>query len=209
MQSHLGGSAGRDPRKVGKMGRNVYATDEVIQHEAGGIDRKAHGRVVDASQVHRQWVGGSRGDLHGPGAKADPRARMHTTVSLDEAARYWEGSSTHFDPKELPENDPWGHGMAGTGRTVMASELDQVDAQHGTHKDYNPLTPGAYQLNNGMILLVADDGRRAVVTLEQFQSIQQKRLAMQQQAQQRGLPHQPPGGGGLLGKMMNRIRRGQ
>lgn len=191
--AHLGRSSGLDPRKVGKTGRNIYSTDEVVAG-AGGIDGRPHGKVVNASDVYK----GEVDEVYLHGAPRDPRAKMHSEVYADGSIRDWTGSAMQFFDKELPENDCWGQGMAGTGKTIMASELDQVDAQHGTHQDYKPLEPGAYQLTNGMILIVMPDGKRGMVTPEQFQAIQQRRIAQQQQKTSQG--------GGLAGRILGRIR---
>lgn len=194
--AHLGRSSGLDPREVGRTGRNIFSTEEVVQSN-GGIDSRPHGKVVNASDVYR----GEVDEVYLHGGPRDPRAQMRSEVYADASIRDWTGSSMQFFDQELPENDMWGQGMSGTGKTIMASELDQVDAQHGTHKDYAPLEAGAYQLTNGMVLIVMPDGRRGMVTPEQFQAIQQRRIA--QQAQQQA-PHQARGG--LAGRIMGRLR---
>ena len=185
MQSHLGPS---DP------GGNIYdgtTADRENGPEAAGLERTPHGRVVRSSQV-AQHVGGSRGNLEG--APAMPNQRMVTEVGLPTEAANWRGSDAHFAEQELPHNDWLGSGFSGSAAQVSAAELDARDKEHGT--SVKPLQPGAYRNRDGSILLVYPDGRRAVVSEQQYRQL----MAQSQQQQQ-------PQSGGLIGRVVKAIRQ--
>lgn len=189
MESHLGPSEGG--------GNIVHGSQADAQHAGGdaSLGRTPHGSVVHSSQV-AQHVGGSRGNLEG--APAAPNQRMHTEVGLPQEAANWKGSDTHYDSQELPHNDWLGSGFAGSTTVVSAAELDAADKAHGT--SVKPLKPGAYQLKDGNILLVYPDGRRGVVTPQQYQQMMAEAAQAQQQA-----PQQRPG---LVSRMVNALRQG-
>ena len=188
MQSHLGPS---------DEGSNIYdarTADRENGAEAAGLERTPHGRVVRSSQV-AQHVGGSRGNLEG--APAMPNQRMVTEVGLPAEAAHWRGSDAHFSEQELPHNDWLGSGFSGSAVQVSAAQLDDMDKSHGT--SVKPLQPGAYRNPDGSILLVYPDGKRAVVSEQQYQQM----LAQGRQQRQ-----QAPASGGLLGRVVRGLRGG-
>ena len=145
---------------------NVRHARDVVADHAGGIDAP-HGSV-----------------MHDGVIPTDARAKRLNTVGMSRQAQSWAGSSAHFssvelpDPggslyanHELPPNDPFGHGAIGSTCIVSSNDLDAVDAQHGTHPEYKPLTPGAYSLSNGMVLLVDEHGLRSMIAMEDYQKL--------------------------------------
>lgn len=123
------------------------------------------------------------------------------TIAATSDFRHIEGSNTqlHNADPNLPVNDMHGSKFVGTTKIVSAAELDAMDRQHGT--SVQPLRPGVYQLQDGNILLVFEDGRREVVTPQEYRS----RVATQQHQAQAPQPQQPQG---LVGRLLGRLRGG-
>lgn len=198
MKSHLeDGSGGRRPPN-----RTVFTGDQVDQMAGGGqgaIARTVHGDVVEARDIY-DHVGGSLGNLEG--APTDARARMYTEAGLPYEARDWRGSATIYTNRELPYNDFQGMGFHGSEQIVTARDLDAMDAQFGTGHRTEPEKPGAYLLQDGNVLLIANDGRKAVITQAQYQQLQ-----AQHQQQQRIAQQQSGTGNGLVGRLLSAAKR--
>lgn len=141
-----------------------------------------------------------RGDLEH--TYADPRdlppnrpGHVGQPVAASSDIAYAEGSNTQMvngDPR-LPPNEMHGKKWAGSGKVVSASELDAMDRRHGT--SVQPLAPGAYQLQDGNVLLVFEDGRREAIPPHEYQ----RRVSVTQQQQ---APQQQ----GLVGRLLGAIR---
>lgn len=177
MRSHLESGPERTPR------RTVFDASEIDAQVGGGlgaISRTAHGEVVDASTIH-DHIGGSRGVLEG--APRDSRERMYSEAFLPQEAANWRGSATRYAEGELPDNDHSGMGFYGSREQYSLQQLDAIDQQHGTGVGVEqPQSPGAYLQPDNTVLLINHDGRRAVVTQEQYRELMQRHIQAQQQA---------------------------
>lgn len=174
----------------------------------------AHGDVVDPRHdpsLSRRSPGGSLGDIQGA---PDPRAKHINEEAVP--ANWQAGSTSRYSGSELPANDHSGNGFAGSGTQVSLSELERIDRANGTYngspvpprpqqqqQQQQQLQPGAYQLQDGTILLVNNQGQRSRVTQEQYHRLMH--AGHLQQAAQQAPPQQQAS---IMGAVMN-ILKGQ
>lgn len=178
MRSHLdqgGGSTGPNPLTHGNV---------VVRPSHERKHGNASGTVVSEADIANRRSGGDQGYLQGrtaPGVFGDQ-------VGLPREAQSWAGSGTIYSHQELPDSPIGGGGFAGSMTQIRSSDLDAVDRASGTYQGEprpaapppNPqvrqqqqqnLAPGAYDMGNGMVLVVRRDGQRMQITAGQYQQI--------------------------------------
>lgn len=173
---HLPEGDWRDP---GVM--DASQIDAIFGAAGAGVGGRPHGSVIRASDVEHRRTGGSQLSPQFEGGRERPGA------DPQQLPRNKPLGATVYQGQELPENDIRGHGFYGSRNQVNAAELDARDAAargaytgegapatppHAQQQPPPPaLRPGAYQRQDGYILLVHQDGRQLVLTPQQFQEI--------------------------------------
>jgi hypothetical protein len=175
LRSHLDTAGGQPKRQ-----RQVFTGDEVDRQRGGGrtFAQTVHGRVVDRDSIRREDHNAYGGHVVSSDMPRDARERYYNTRYLPNEARHWVGSDCIFSDRELPANDFAGMGFMGSEAIVSAKDLDDVDKMYGT--SVQPLKPGAYMLQDGNVLIVGQEGQRAVISPAQYQQLQQQQRRITQ-----------------------------
>jgi hypothetical protein len=173
-------------RKVG----NVYSAEEIDAMIASG---------QYASRDVPTHTGGSRGYIEG--APREPSARMVNQVGLK--SEEWRGSSAIYQDHEMP---PAGYG--GSNTVVSLADVDRMERAHGIFargKGSQQVSPGAYQMDDGNILVVATDGSKMVLSPVEYANM--ARQIAHQRTQQLPQEQRKSGMESLTNRLLEAARR--
>lgn len=204
MHSHLGG--GTMPDAAG----NVFHASEIDAQSGGGVSGAPHGTPVAESAISWRRMGGSRGDIVGV---ADPRDRNGHANAVEVPRQRRSGSATVVGMRDLPAEQ-----QAGSSTHVSVASLDQMDRMSATRLNANvssPTEPGLYQLHEGAVMVILPDGRRGILSAQEWAAqgneylrfFAQLRAAQQQQQVAQARPEAPQQPQGLLARVLNATLR--